>query len=144
MKASELRIGNFLDRNGLMEVRVIAESEIKVHDHFNNLFHLKWFEVDFFKPIPITEEWLLKFGFEKTLINNGVIRQYFHDCTPPKYRNNYGLFFRFGEMRDEIYKMYWYASDPVNSNMHSFPCKYVHQLQNLYFALTGQELTFKK
>jgi len=131
MKVNEIRIGNW--------VYLISKN--------------KWYQIESghdidegidsndFEPILITEDWLLRFGFEKTELNGGIIKQYAHDCTPPRYRNNYGLIFRFGEMRDEPYKMYWYATDPINSSMHSFPCKFIHQLQNLYFALTGNELT---
>jgi hypothetical protein len=154
MKATELRIGNYVyDINRRSEIHLPDYNPYKVLQI--ELFNTeilpieqnpatveKWFKItnEDLSPIPLAEEWLLKLGFEKTEVNNGVIKQYYHDCTPPKYRNEHGLFFRFGEMRNEKYKMYWYASGAVNSSMHSFPCEYVHQLQNLYFALTGNEL----
>ena len=77
--------------------------------------------------VPLTEEWLLKFGFElrdgkyykgKYLIEDGI-SQYF----------NNGYSFRI-------------TIDNQNST-HASSVKYVHQLQNLYFALTGQELELK-
>lgn len=71
-----------------------------------------------FKPIPLTEEWLLKFGFEEKYgyIKNGV-----------HLNTDYSLF-----IEDEIGFNEWTAD-----------CEYVHQLQNLYFALTGEELIIK-
>lgn len=77
------------------------------------------------KPILLTEEWLLKFGFD--LINN-----------------------EYHQSRNHELKLYW----TVNKNkmipefnekrfVTGYDFKYVHQLQNLYFILTGEELTIK-
>ena len=68
----------------------------------------------FFKPIQITEDWLLKFGFEK--INT--------------------TWFQLWNLRVNI-------SGDVEwgKNWMGVRLKYVHQLQNLYFALTQKELT---
>ena len=136
MKANELRIGNCARSYGV--ITKISFSDFAVFELYERRE-----EEPPYEGIPITEEWLLKFGFEKRELNFGVIKQYSINCTPPKYRNKYAIYFRFGEIRDELFKMYWYASDPINTSMHSFPCKYVHQLQNLYFALTGEELEIK-
>ena len=70
------------------------------------------------KPIPLTEEWLERFGFEYSDLNgdSGLWK------IPP--------FQIYGKYNQFIYE---YALD-VN---------YVHQLQNLYFSLTGEELTIK-
>lgn len=75
-------------------------------------------------PIELTEEWLVKLGFEKTgrnEYNNDVIT----------YNLAYGAF----------------IVVPVGIENGEFcmeHIKYVHHLQNLYFALTGQELTIKE
>jgi len=74
-----------------------------------------------YKPIPLNEEWLVKFGFEKD--KSAFIYGY------------YALY------NNEIY---WsggvYSACDSISNIE---IKYVHQLQNLIFALTGEELTLK-
>ncbi|MDV3630452.1 hypothetical protein [Elizabethkingia anophelis] len=75
---------------------------------------------DKFEPIPITDEWLIKLGFEKSYSSS--------NCT--KTTNGYKLDFAGGEV---LYL------DSVRLKH----IKYVHQLQNLYFALTGKELTIK-
>ena len=69
-----------------------------------------------FKPIPLTEEWLLKFGLLKT--KNSVLM------------GGYELIY---DDKNNMYNVFVY---------HGIFCtiKYVHQLQNLYFALTGEEL----
>ena len=79
MKANEFRLGNLIKSEN--EVFPVTMNEFRAFS-FPGV-------INEYDPIPLTEEWLLKFGFEKTLINNGVITQYFHDCTPPRYRNNY-------------------------------------------------------
>jgi hypothetical protein len=75
-----------------------------------------------FKPIPLTEEWLLKFGLEKIGIWTFSLNLV----------GNLDLIYYLGEKGWSIgLKSY---SDFSN-------LKYVHQLQNLYFSLTGKELT---
>ena len=77
-----------------------------------------------YKPIPLTEEWLLKFGFKKSNVycfgnHKLIIESLMGDRHSCRYRVN----------PDESI---WI------SELH-----YVHQLQNLYFSLVGEELTFK-
>ena len=108
MKASELRIGNLIkDRAKVVEVE---------NHHFSLL---ESYHKEDFQPIPLTEEWLLKFGFE----------------TKDKVFWDVGNF-RVGQDR-------WGGYDYVNRRV-DIDLKYVHQLQNLYFALTGEELTIKE
>lgn len=71
-----------------------------------------------YAPIPLTEEWVLKLGFKnKTIYIKGI-------CL---YLVNEGMS---GGFQDNEYGINEYVD-----------IKYVHQLQNLYFALTGEELT---
>ena len=70
-----------------------------------------------FNPIPLTEEWLLKFGFKKI----SEIGDYSN--------GNMTVILAISN------KIYTLKRKRIN---------HVHQLQNLYFALTGEELTLKK
>lgn len=73
-------------------------------------------------PIPLTPEWLERMGFEK-------------------FGNRYGLgdeSIDFGIDQENSF-FYWNQSEIPDVQL-----KYVHQLQNLYFALTGEELTIKE
>jgi hypothetical protein len=72
------------------------------------------------RPIKLTEEWLINFGFEKQMEWTYKI---------PIKGNNF-LVYYIGEKGWSI----------GNKNYSDFECIYVHQLQNLYFALTGLEL----
>jgi hypothetical protein len=71
----------------------------------------------YFKPIPLTEEWLFKLGF----INDRVLEFYRNDFTDSTIIIDYNFICLLGYSHVKL--------------------KYVHQLQNLYFALTGSELT---
>lgn len=85
------------------------------------------------EPIPLTEEWLLKFGF--TPDKHNLV----YDHPSPKEPEN--------EHKDLGTK---YPSFFFNKRLNRWmDCQtrvcvdYVHQLQNFYFALTGEELISK-
>lgn len=117
MKASELRIGNL----------TIIDSENENKRIHSVVWNDLGFENTFLDPIQLTEEWLFKFGFE---IEKANYRVYDIEAR--------GKFFsvnkRINKDSFEI-SFYTYYEDVVFENF-----LYVHQLQNLYFALTGQEL----
>lgn len=107
MDIKELRIGNF-----------IKIHEITIRFEFEDLK----FNPLFITPIPLTEEWLLKLGFD--LINNEYHQSRNHDLKLHWTVNKNKLIPEFNEKRFVT----------------GYDFKYVHQLQNLYFALTGEEL----
>jgi hypothetical protein len=117
MKASELRIGNYVYFHGDVE-------EINI-DHFN-IFNI--IKDDVLLPIPLTEEWLLKFDFHE-YIDFGYKIGHF-DKVPL-------CGFTYSINTNKVMIMH-----KGNNNSHwlDIEIKYVHQLQNLYFALTGEEL----
>lgn len=104
IQSKELRIGNiFLEKFSQTEIKVLEISAEKII--FEGDFDNNWQA----QPIPLTEEWLLKFGFKKGE------RGWFKTLDK-------NLKFNLYTYRDkELYR-------------------YVHQLQNLYFALTNEEL----
>lgn len=112
MKAGELRIGNYVNTPyGIKRVSTVSVDGWSMHTE-------SW-------EIPITEEWLLNFGFEKVRYEKYAhtklkkLRAY-----PHVMKDGFG-----------IYLMGSYTLPNI---------KYVHQLQNLYFALTGKELILNK
>ena len=136
MKASELRIGNYIegfyeteiDRgNGIIEdveasetVRVVgldscgfSEWSVWVEDGDME-------EYDEFKPIPLTEEWLLKFG-AKLQPWGWVLNE---------------ILIRWSKLG---HKVFWIEI----GNGKRIELPYVHTLQN-FFALTGEELKIKE
>jgi len=70
-------------------------------------------------PIPLTEEWLIKLGFHEVL----------------------GVYAGYGrEINLKLVDGYW---DAYFKGKYVSVIKHVHQLQNMYFALTRHELTLK-
>ena len=119
MNAQELRIYNYV-RNS------ITGGEFAVNADEIRRIYLNRYSV--IEPIPLTEEWLLKFGFERhhSDYSNSVI--YIKDVP----NNN--------EFKWGVYPLELGSGFIINKSKN---LKYVHQLQNLYFALTGEELTIK-
>ena len=116
MNANELRIGNYVHRqSGKM---VVNRDDVYKIENINLQSALKY------EPIPLTEECLLKFGFIK----------YGHIL---KIHLNEGL----GVNYNKDLKI-WYLDIHFTTTA-KIQINYVHQLQNLYFALTGEELTLK-
>ena len=114
MNASELRINNLVMDENYNIVTITHEDFMGVND--DGGFPLR--------PIPLTEEWLVKFGFIQTIIGFESVNEYFPFSIEI---NSLGV--------AELY-IEFYGGDKYKKLI-----KYVHQLQNLYFALTGEELT---
>lgn len=127
MKAEELRVGNLVDVFGECCVTDIqtnitnGKHRIKVKRDVGGVNVTEFCPIESVKSIPLTEEWLLKFGFK--LVNEV---------------DYITVDFAIYE-KDDIQ---WEESYSIGINYEWFDVevKYVHQLQNLYFALTGKEL----
>ena len=136
MNVSELRIGNLVDSGiGILKISKIQNErgESKFQGwRIDMPMHGQ--EEKFIKPIPLTEEWLVKFGF--IIYGWGAVK------------NNIYLQVR----SDKEYNLINITErDCPNcmicnevENIIGINIKYVHQLQNLYFALTGDELKTKE
>jgi len=129
MKANELRIGNiikYIDKPIICDINTIYAVSKCVEPTI------------LYSPIPITDEWLLKLCFENT--------------------DKLGLFWDLKMPNFDSILQVWCVNKKISSILqvwcvnkkisicrngiaayHS-DCNYVHQLQNLYFALTGKEL----
>ena len=112
--ANELRIGNLFNYDPKIKNFPLKPTSIDIDD-IRLCQEGQWEWHQFYTPIPITEEWLLKFGFEKTSL---------------------GHFKKQGIIL--LVEDFYYICLLGNT---SVIIKYVHQLQNLYFALTQKELT---
>lgn len=115
MDATALRIGNYVTNKRIPAIRDYRVKQIH-YDHLTPQHYLvNGYDIEDYEPIPITEEWLLKLGFDKDGQAPGRL---ILDC-------------EFGNV-----EIWLNGSNQL--------CEYVHQLQNLYFALTGKELVIKK
>ena len=133
MQANELRIGNWVERIGFpLKITGVKDNDVFVEA---NGVELEYYIFDGINPIPITEEWLLKFGFHKSnkLFYSIQAGRFFEICVCIKSGPS-GCFGSVSFESTEIDKEIGYMLGK---------CEYIHQLQNLYFALTGEELELK-
>jgi hypothetical protein len=138
IKATELRIGNvFRGIGGIQTVLSLEENTDRGKCNYSSEHHrfmyshlilchqngnqYKPFEIE---PIHLTEEILLKCGFEKC-----------HNYLKLNYSDS-----------SQDYILYdHYKNDFLFMGSHArvlFKIKSLHELQNLYFALTGKELVY--
>ena len=122
MKKNELRIGNLLrDKVSKTELKVIelTEKDIVTYVIDRSKFPLKngWG----IEPMPLTEDLLLRFDFKK-IENDGVY-----------YTLN-------GVNIDLDFETFLINNHSDMWDNYGVKLNYVHELQNLYFALTKEEL----
>ena len=143
MKANELRIGNYLyyehtthivsgvhgnrvyswwvkDGEPVIEYEAKDISGTQVENPYMDV-------ISQYEPIPLTEEWLIKFGFEKLTDSNDGFKN-----TTYTYRKGISFIVYFDGVR--LSTNFWMGNEK----------HYVHQLQNLFYVLSGEELTIKQ
>lgn len=129
MKANELngkdfRIGNLVKPlvgclDHIAEITYLSKSRLGIdlidenYEEYLSISHELKFEN--IKPIPLTEEWLLKFGYD--LISE----------------NHYAF----------CDHLIWSIEDRFYCDKNGIQIKYVHKIQNLFFELKEEELTIK-
>lgn len=127
IQAAELRIGNWIQFHD-EGLKVTRSWQVTMKDFFHAVSAGIDFEVFGFEGIPITEEWLLNFGFVP--LRDGLFEK------PTEHVIGISLVSG-GTSRCQLY-----IGRIPNYKFTATHIDYVHQLQNLYFALTGQELNF--
>ena len=125
MKATDLRINNYFhyhivdpmdERGEWDELSQIDYDDLRIFTQFEDNSE--------YRPIPLNEEWLRKFGFEKVGTN---------------YQKGW-LLLHGNNKTDTIDFL---LNEPYSGKFNATVLLYVHQLQNLYFALTCEELILK-
>ena len=117
MEAKELRFNNWVN---------FVYKEVNYGDVFIDKNYFSHYEQQdyIYAPIPLTEEWLVKFGFERTSYG----------------RQFKGFHLEAGSrvISTDVLSSFCFEQIPDKKYLR---ITYVHQLQNLYFALTNEELT---
>ena len=119
MTTQDLRIGNWVEETHSGESGKVDMVVLSIIDRMSN---------HSYRPIPLTEEWLLKFGFEKG--SHGESSNFY-------YLRRNGNGYDFIAKPNSICWFIFRGNQDLNE------CTYIHQLQNLYFGLTGEELELK-
>lgn len=150
LKASELRIGNLIyDRHNAREgtiMRLNAGEMYPITYSFDKTFECSMPYGTTIEGIVLTEDWLVKFGFEK----NREFTSYIIAISPLiKWACRTFIVVAVGRSHHQNGEAWLdliserLGKDYPELQTCNIPCQYVHQLQNLYFALTGNELEIK-
>ncbi len=148
MNATELRIGNYVYcdlKDIYWRISIVKEDFVNVYlkKETPEYKHSPSISEKRLNPIPLTKEWLLKFGFElenenffyikfdNKAKNNGSERNFFIDKILIDMEIDQGDY------------VVWFCNS-VSDEMLCNRIKYLHQLQNLYYSLTGTELLLAK
>ena len=143
MKATELRIGNYVyyehtthivsgihgnkvyswwvkDGEPVIEYEAKDISGTQVENPYIDV-------ISQYEPIPLTEEWLIKLGFEKLTDSKDGFKN-----TTYTYTKGISFIVYFDGVR--LSTNFWMGNEK----------HYIHQLQNLFYVLSGEELTIKQ
>ncbi len=125
MKAQELRIGNWVRgvyNKQPFQVYPMWFKQLPT-DKDHNLIVNNW------EPIPLTEQWLIDFGFEKkSWFTKGIVIE----C----------VYYQLADLIVYLVDDFFEIEVVTKAGQFNLFKKWnhVHQLQNLYFALSGEEL----
>jgi len=127
MKATEIRVGNYVqNQDGRLKGYPVGKPfKLELKDFV-------WLE--FYVPVRVTEEHLLKLGFEKKQVRDG----FYYEIT---LKDNVP----FRIWRSFLNEKFSFSTGGYDAEDNDFmiEIKYIHRLQNLFFALTEKELEIK-
>lgn len=134
MESKNLRIGNLVQSrvNGISRIEQIGSSINSKYIGGRSLEGQYW--ENSWLPIEITEKMLIDLGFKKTPISDDDGYYFSIELSDNKYCD---LSILSGDKNGYI-EVCLFPYESI------FRYKYVHQLQNLYFALTGDELVLSE
>jgi len=133
MKSTDLRIGNIVDLgNRIAKIIEVGPLMCIVVDLEETQDTIEDYER--VKGLPLTDEWFIKWGFHKD-------GEYW--C---RGINDYKFCFRYRDWAKNwaFYQEFTDSPDPEDDGTKypiSFDIEYVHQIQNLWFALLHYEIT---
>jgi hypothetical protein len=131
MTAKLLRVGNILEYYGQQVIVLEIKRNSAEFGYFTDSirFERLYTDSDFPKPMPLTEERLIELGFQPDEEFMGLVLELDNGVS-------------FGISEDNV--MYYFGNqEPFWTDILT-EIKYLHQLQNLVFALTGTELNNNK
>ena len=139
LKSSQLRLGNLVHCFGIQQVVAIKKNEIRVQQELSKgHFSFEWIPISSLslQGIALSEELLLKYGFVKHNYVENLHKNFRieYGCTAIYccINNDEKSFtFRFGNALEQNFDLI---------NCAGITYHYFHQLQNLFFMLTSQEL----
>ena len=143
MKPEDLRIGNLVRQKGIegdlgiIEVESIHDDGINVRaeTYYHGYDEYRGLEADYawkeIEGIPLTEEWLERFGLEKV----GCISTIYEIEVNLEHIKYFNVHIEEGVLSISV--------DCYGKEQQLIEIEYVHQLQNFYHSLKGEDLPTK-
>lgn len=133
VEAKALRIGNlvryFHEESGFNDREIDIEDLAKISKPDSSLR-------EYYEYVPLTEEWLVRLGFEYASFTVADEDGVYREKTMPNKD-----YFKHPDLSEKI--IFYLPYFNFNYYIGSQTIKYVHQLQNLFHSLTGAELEVK-
>ena len=132
---NEVRIGNFLmfDFPNGSKVQYKIERINNNFDGFKIIATINDIQAEKVHGIPLTNEWFAKFGFER------INKQFQHNWILKPERTGGYYSIQFAEDK------FWLSNSEYDAWCYVIKdIEYVHQLQNLYYVLAGEDLTIRE
>lgn len=137
MKPQELKIGNLVCYAGkVVKVKQVTKHKIGYHEKPNET-RLDYARLCDIEPIPITEELLLNNGFKKRY-DRILCCKIMELC-----HNEYVVEITFGLANKGFDYVVCHIDNAERCSVGCVDVKYLHQLQNAYYLVTGKELEIK-
>ena len=132
--AEELRIGNLIygvsDRVEIIKEISLTTCEVELPLDFDKT------KLDDINPISLSDEWLERLGFHHLVGSESIWNEVKLSDREEIWWIE-GIYFF--EKDDDIFQLYL-STDEDTYHMVKYEIEFVHELQNIIFALTGKEL----
>jgi len=134
MKASDLRIGNKINYEGFEStvIGLTTDDSVRIRYYESTVKIIECTAIigwdrNIVGGIPLSEEWLLRFGLKSHNLENGF---YGGECVGHYSKSDGGYYFVV-DANDDGYGGFNYTTTEI---------EFVHELQNLYFFWNKEEL----
>jgi len=129
MEAKNLRIGNIVAQPGRIgKISEVWQEAVRLEGYHNG------YDYQNTQPIHLSEKWLVDFGFKKEVLNDDNEYHYTLELNGNKYCDLCIM----GEYVNGVIEVTLFPYEEW------FRFKYVHELQNLFFSITGREIQTNK
>lgn len=128
MEAINYRVGNIVEQpSRIGKISEVWQDAVRLEGYNNG------YDYNHTKPIKLSEKWLIDFGFKKEVLSDDSGYYYTLELNENKYCD---LSISSGDKNGFIEVTLFPYEE-------WFRYKYVHEFQNLFFAITGTELELK-
>lgn len=127
MKAQDLKKNNWVyEMNSAKNIQLTAKDIAFIEEH----------NPANFSPIPLTPDELVKLGFEECAKHVNYIEVQLKSEQPSKH-----IVVRYGLQRD-YFSVFNHSNCDFTQLQFITEVKYIHEIQNVLYALTGEELNY--